>query len=406
MSAFWCVFWWVLLGFVLGWLCNWLLHRRLSGDDGGQTAVNRTPDAAPGEGSGMNWQTQMVDISRTGRTPQSAASGSGGIAVEAASQSRGGTDPDKGTDTETEKPATDAGAEESAFAGTEREAPTAGNTGAAEGENAAVFAAEVKEADTGGDAAQEADVQDTDAQETAAQAEVQQGKARASGASDLPRSVPEETARLGATSATSLFASEKHSRGNTFAGIDGNDSAAPDTTEADVASGVQAPAGDEKDDKKLPVPVFAAVVSVSDDAAGGDGKDGKAKEQEARTDSGSSTMAAGAVKPEQEGLVAAVLDRAAARAAGFSVKGEDDLTVVEGIGPKISRLFKDAGILTLAELSRTPTQRLQEILNAGGSRYRLADPTTWAQQAGLAASNSWTELKTFQDTLDGGRLIQ
>ncbi|MBX2817261.1 MAG: DUF4332 domain-containing protein [Saprospiraceae bacterium] len=81
---------------------------------------------------------------------------------------------------------------------------------------------------------------------------------------------------------------------------------------------------------------------------------------------------------------------------------QDDLTVVEGIGPKISELLNNSGITTWRGLSETPTERLQEILNAAGDRYRIHNPSTWAQQAGMAADGKWDDLQEYQDFLDGG----
>lgn len=95
-------------------------------------------------------------------------------------------------------------------------------------------------------------------------------------------------------------------------------------------------------------------------------------------------------------------EKLAAKKMGFSSTNPNDLKVVEGIGPKIEGLFKDAGINTWSELAATSTERMQEILSAAGDRFRLAKPTTWAQQAQLAADGKWEELSTLQDQLRGG----
>lgn len=96
-------------------------------------------------------------------------------------------------------------------------------------------------------------------------------------------------------------------------------------------------------------------------------------------------------------------DKKAARAAlGKSVK-YNDLTVVEGIGPKISGLFKDAGIDTWQKLSETPVADCQKILDDAGPRYRVHIPDTWPEQASLAAKGAWDALAKLQDELDGGR---
>ncbi len=97
-----------------------------------------------------------------------------------------------------------------------------------------------------------------------------------------------------------------------------------------------------------------------------------------------------------------VLDVAAAKAAGFKLKGPNDLTVVEGIGPKINELFNNAGVNTFAQLAQQTVPQMQKVLDDAGARYKLAKPGTWAQQAALAAENKWAELKALQEKLTGG----
>lgn len=82
---------------------------------------------------------------------------------------------------------------------------------------------------------------------------------------------------------------------------------------------------------------------------------------------------------------------------------QDDLKAVEGIGPKIAELLNNGGIKTWRELSNTPVSKIQDILNAAGARYKLADPGSWPKQAGLAADGKWDDLEKLQDELDGGK---
>ncbi|WP_047539360.1 hypothetical protein [Methylotenera versatilis] len=115
------------------------------------------------------------------------------------------------------------------------------------------------------------------------------------------------------------------------------------------------------------------------------------------------TKAKATPKPaEKIASTAVAIDIATAKAAGFSIKNANDLTVVEGIGPKISELFKDNGIKTFAELAVQTVPQLRAILDKGGARYRIANPSTWAKQAALASANKWAELKKLQDELSGG----
>lgn len=80
-----------------------------------------------------------------------------------------------------------------------------------------------------------------------------------------------------------------------------------------------------------------------------------------------------------------------------------ELEIIEGIGPKIAELLIAHDIFNLAELAGTPVERLQEILAAAGRRFRLADPATWPEQAGLGAAGLWDKLKDLQDRLKAGR---
>lgn len=87
---------------------------------------------------------------------------------------------------------------------------------------------------------------------------------------------------------------------------------------------------------------------------------------------------------------------------GKSIK-QDDLKMVEGIGPKIEGLLHDAGITSWEELANASTEKVQKILDDAGPRYRMHQPTTWAKQARMAANGQWEELVAYQDHLDGGR---
>jgi predicted flap endonuclease-1-like 5' DNA nuclease len=79
----------------------------------------------------------------------------------------------------------------------------------------------------------------------------------------------------------------------------------------------------------------------------------------------------------------------------------DDLTRIEGIGPKINSLLQEDGISSFAQLANTDVSKLNEILDTAG--ITLADPKTWPEQAELAAGDQWKELEKLQGELSGGR---
>jgi large subunit ribosomal protein L21 len=94
---------------------------------------------------------------------------------------------------------------------------------------------------------------------------------------------------------------------------------------------------------------------------------------------------------------------ALAKKASKAAKVGDDLTIVEGIGPKIDGLFKDAGITTFSQLADTSVDKMKEILHAAGPRYQMHNPGTWAEQAALARDGKMDELKAWQDAHVAGK---
>ncbi len=81
----------------------------------------------------------------------------------------------------------------------------------------------------------------------------------------------------------------------------------------------------------------------------------------------------------------------------------DDLTRIEGIGPKIQELLFAAKIYTWAALSDTDVARLKGILDDAGERFQMHEPKTWPEQAKLASEGRWEELDKLQELLRGGR---
>ncbi len=86
-----------------------------------------------------------------------------------------------------------------------------------------------------------------------------------------------------------------------------------------------------------------------------------------------------------------------------ALEAVDDLKKIEGIGPKIATLLNDNGIRTWAKLADTPVDALQAILRKAGDRFKMHDPSSWPDQARLAAEGRWQELDELQDILLGGR---
>jgi len=82
---------------------------------------------------------------------------------------------------------------------------------------------------------------------------------------------------------------------------------------------------------------------------------------------------------------------------------ENDLKVIEGIGPKIEGLFHNYNINTWQMLSETPVAKCQEVLDSGGDRYKMHNPASWPMQAKMCHQGKWKELRQWQDQHKAGK---
>ncbi len=81
--------------------------------------------------------------------------------------------------------------------------------------------------------------------------------------------------------------------------------------------------------------------------------------------------------------------------------GADDLLKIEGIGPKVAKVLKDAGITTFDDLAHAKSDDVQAALNAAG--LQMMNPEGWIAQAKLAAKGDWAGFEKLQSELKGGR---
>jgi len=96
-------------------------------------------------------------------------------------------------------------------------------------------------------------------------------------------------------------------------------------------------------------------------------------------------------------------DKSDAKIAAAAANATDDLTVIEGIGPKIQMLLNQYDISNYKQLADTEVERLKEILATAGPQLAMHDPGTWPSQANLAANDQWDTLKSVQGFLKGGK---
>ena len=79
----------------------------------------------------------------------------------------------------------------------------------------------------------------------------------------------------------------------------------------------------------------------------------------------------------------------------------DNLTKLEGIGPKVSGVLAAAGYTTFAGLAAADVDAVREVLKEAG--LHMMDPAGWIEQAELAAKGDMDALAKLQDELKGGR---
>lgn len=81
----------------------------------------------------------------------------------------------------------------------------------------------------------------------------------------------------------------------------------------------------------------------------------------------------------------------------------DDLTRIEGIGPKVCSVLLEQGITQYSQLARVPVGLIKRTLRSQGKPFSMIDPQSWPAQAALAANGQWDALQSMQKHLVGGR---
>jgi predicted flap endonuclease-1-like 5' DNA nuclease len=132
------------------------------------------------------------------------------------------------------------------------------------------------------------------------------------------------------------------------------------------------------------------------------GKDGSSGSGSGGNSYNAPSLASNAYSGSTGANVAKGASIALAAAAGFKIKGNDDIEIIEGIGPKIGNLFRENGAGSFDKVMNLSVPAMTAILEKGGSRFKLANPSTWAEQARLCYENRWSELQALQDSLSAG----
>lgn len=78
-----------------------------------------------------------------------------------------------------------------------------------------------------------------------------------------------------------------------------------------------------------------------------------------------------------------------------------DFTIIEGIGPAVTKLLHSEGIKSFQDLASSDLDMLKNLMKS--RRNNIADPTTWAQQAQMVIDNDREGLEKLQNELKRGR---
>lgn len=113
------------------------------------------------------------------------------------------------------------------------------------------------------------------------------------------------------------------------------------------------------------------------------------------------------VKTAEKQIVNPVFDASlASNILGRKIR-QDDLQIIKGIGPKISKILQKKGIHVWSDLNKTKADTIKDILlTEGGEKYHIHETETWPEQAEFALNGQWQKLKDFQGKLINGKLTQ
>jgi chromosome segregation ATPase len=83
---------------------------------------------------------------------------------------------------------------------------------------------------------------------------------------------------------------------------------------------------------------------------------------------------------------------------------QDDFSHILGIGQKISSTLKNAGIKSFSKLATTEVIQIRDILEKENpALLKLSDPSTWPEQARIAAEGDWDALSNLQNSIKASK---
>ncbi len=132
------------------------------------------------------------------------------------------------------------------------------------------------------------------------------------------------------------------------------------------------------------------------------GKGAPAKKATAKTEAKGTDAETKAKPAKKETAKPAEKKPVAKKAAPKKSAEKDDLTKIEGVGPKAAEALVAAGLATFADVAKAKVPAIQTILDEADGKFGAMKPDSWPKQAKLAADGKWDELKKWQDEMDGG----
>lgn len=115
-------------------------------------------------------------------------------------------------------------------------------------------------------------------------------------------------------------------------------------------------------------------------------------------------VAAPAARVAAPSAVKASAPAPAATKSAKASKAEDDLTAIEGLGPKSAAALKKAGITTFAQIASMTGEELLDVVKVQGGVNVVGEATkTWPKQAKFLVDGDLEGFEKYKDYLVGGR---
>lgn len=73
--------------------------------------------------------------------------------------------------------------------------------------------------------------------------------------------------------------------------------------------------------------------------------------------------------------------KAVKKSTPVSKKKMTNLKLIDGVGPKMEKILKTAGIDSIEAMAKSTKTKLQKIIDEAGPRYKMIDPSNWVKQA-------------------------